>query len=284
MIYFQGCTLKRGTKCILHWHVKFDYGMAYVMLGRGESLDDLYIDQNFDPKKIKCNPHAKAVNELLERQFDERMEANRILDAASFVVNYVNIQSKQAHHDDVKIDPVLIKSNVFALGETWSEEGYPENGFDGFAECSDLKPQGQGKGKGLSAYSSVNGNFRKYSCSNSTASAILVATEKLDIIFLYLSKNFDWIELQNTFDDWICGEKPTVVMGDCNWHYGNTHPMKTYFSNRGYSQLMTRATHIRGNIIDHLYICPLVQELSYKVVHQGVYYTDHDIIGIKISF
>ena len=258
--------------------------MAYVMFGRVESINDLYIAGKFDPKKIKCHPDAKATSDKLYQLYAERMEAEKVLDQSSFIVSYVNVRSKQAHYADVKIDPILMRSHVFALGETWSEEDYPENGFDNFTEYSDVKPKGQGRGKGLSAYSSVNCNFRKYSCPNNTASAIFLMTEKLNIIFLYLSGKFEWDGLKYTLDEWICDDKPTVIMGDCNWHFGDSHSMKTYLKDKGYSQLISRATQQEGNIIDHLYICPMAQRFSYKIVHQGVYYSDHDIIGIKISF
>ena len=176
-----------------------------------------------------------------------------------------------------------MKADIFGLGETWSEEGYPEQVFDNFSSFSDLKPKGLGRGKGLSVYSRLGTSFRKFSSASGKVSAILKRLKKVHIIFLYLSMNFNWEELKSVFNDWICDDKPTVIIGDCNWHSDHIHPMKTFLENRGYLQCMTRSTHEKGYKIDHLYICPLVQNLTYKIVQQSIHYSDHDIIGIKIK-
>ena len=39
----QGQTIKAGSKVIIHWHKNMTNGMAYVMLGRCEKLDDIFI-------------------------------------------------------------------------------------------------------------------------------------------------------------------------------------------------------------------------------------------------
>ena len=42
----QGQTVKAGSKVIIHWHKNMTTGMAYVMLGRCERLEDIYIAGN----------------------------------------------------------------------------------------------------------------------------------------------------------------------------------------------------------------------------------------------
>ena len=42
----QGQTIKAGSKVIIHWHQNMTKGMAYVMLGRCERLEDIYIAGN----------------------------------------------------------------------------------------------------------------------------------------------------------------------------------------------------------------------------------------------
>ena len=39
----QGQTIKAGSKVVIHWHKNMTNGMAYVMLGRCEKLEDIYI-------------------------------------------------------------------------------------------------------------------------------------------------------------------------------------------------------------------------------------------------
>ena len=233
--------------------------------------------------KIRCDHYAKYESENLDKKFDERLENEKAQDESSIKITYLNVRSFPPHYKDVKQDPTLMKSDVICLGETWLEEGFPDIPLDGFNGTSDIKPKGQGRGKGLSLYTKLQGSVKTFTSVNGNASAILQRSEKLHIICLYLSGNFDWQELREVFDLWICGDKPTVILGDCNWDYQLNHPMKTYLINKGFLQCMTRATHEQGNKIDHLYICPMVQELSYKIVHQSVHFSDQDIIGINIK-
>ena len=51
------------------------------------------------------------------------------------------------------------------------------------------------------------------------ASAVFVKVDKFNVLFLYLSHDFDWDTVRDFFDKVICPEKPTVIMGDVNWHY-----------------------------------------------------------------
>ena len=112
---------------------------------------------------------------------------------------------------------------------------------------------------------------------------MMVDEEKLKTIFLYLSKGFDWNELQFVLSCWISSSKPTIIIGDMNWHFPKNHQMKTYLSKRGFTQLIQRSTHQEGHIIDHLYVSTCLQEqFSYKVIQNSVHFSDHDIIGIQL--
>ena len=51
----QGQTVKAGQKVIIHWSKDLAKAMAYVMLGRCELLEDLYIAGEFDVKRIICD-------------------------------------------------------------------------------------------------------------------------------------------------------------------------------------------------------------------------------------
>ena len=45
-------------------------GMAYVMLGRSERLEDLFIAGELDVAQIKCDPNALKESKRLEAIFD----------------------------------------------------------------------------------------------------------------------------------------------------------------------------------------------------------------------
>ena len=60
-------------------------------------------------------------------------------------------------------------------------------------------------------------------------SAILMKTEDLDVVFLYLSKKFEWDNLRKTLENWIEDDKRAAVIGDTNMDYmGNHHKFIRY--------------------------------------------------------
>ena len=83
-------------------------------------------------------------------------------------------------------------------------------------------------------------------------------------------------------ENMISPEKPTIVMGDVNWHYPDFHPMKEYMDSSGFYQLIGRATHEGGQIIDHLYISSHLKETKMVVEQLSSYYTDHDVLKIFV--
>ena len=58
---------------VIHWHKMLQAGMAYVMLGRSECLQDVYIDKkDYDVSKIRCSPLAKNESDRLEEKAENR--------------------------------------------------------------------------------------------------------------------------------------------------------------------------------------------------------------------
>ena len=51
----------------------------------------------------------------------------------------------------------------------------------------------------------------------------------------------------------------------------------------GFSQLLHQPTHILGGLIDHCYVAKNVEDSSYEISQKSVYFTDHDIIEIRIN-
>lgn len=62
----QGQTVKTGSKVVVNWCKRMPDALAYIMLSRSESIEDLYIAGFFDPNQIRCNPKALAESERLD--------------------------------------------------------------------------------------------------------------------------------------------------------------------------------------------------------------------------
>ena len=250
------------------------------MLGRCETLNDIFIAGKFFKTGVRCNSHAKVTMENIEKTFDEKLKHEQEVFEATTTVAYVNVRSIKSltkHIVDVTKEPYLMNSSVFCLSETWLSEGEVRaiNGFFDLYESN-------GRGKGLAVYSRESLEPLKFTSSDGSAYAILIKRKDVNIMFLYLSQNFDWKELKMTLTFWISSAKPSVIMGDVNWHFDDNHPMKSYLENRGFEQCITRATHEGGHKLDHLYVSSSMREkFNFNILHQSIHFSDHDVIAIQ---
>ena len=250
-------------------------GMAYVMLGRCETIEDMYIIGNFDPGGIKCLPDAKLETERLIAVEQRREAVEHELYESSTVIGSLNVRSLRNHFKDVVEDPFLMKCDILGFCETWLHDGEePEiPNFNGIFVNS-------GRSRGIAVFTRIPVDYEVLKADD--ALAVIVKLEKLDVMFLYLTHNFDWNPVNNFFNKVISPEKPTLIMGDLNWHYpdpvrADNLAMKNDLQLRGFNQLIRRATHDKGRCIDHLYISQHFEN-DISVKQQSVYYSDHDII------
>ena len=272
----QGVTVKAGSKLVVHWQPKFKEGMAYVMLGRCERIQDIFIAGEFDSRYIKCSKDALAESKRLEKIVHER-KAGEIMDENSVLVGYLNVQSLPAHFEDFKCLLGVQKLDLVVLGETWLHPGqkYELDGWESTFENG-------GKGKGLAVYSRL-GKSNTVSHTEEKVSVAKVTNRGVDYIFLYLSNGFEWILVHQILEDLIDSVQPTVVMGDVNWDWDSNKPMKSYFLKRGFSQKIKSPTHEDGNILDHLYLSKHFEKMTFEVKQQSVYFSDHDLITLYIK-
>ena len=143
-----------------------------------------------------------------------------------FTVSYLNINRMKTHYEDVIHDHRLIQSDIMAFGETWLLPEETASFSDhGFKEC--LLNVGHGKGIAAFIKQKYKASFEKSLRDN--FSAILMKTEDLDLVFLYLSKKFEWDDLRTTLENWIKDDKRMAVIGDTNMDYlGNHHKFIRY--------------------------------------------------------
>ena len=66
----------------------------------------------------------------------------------------------------------------------------------------------------------------------SKISAIFLKSDMIDIIFLYVSKNYSWSELKILLDEWINNERSVAILGDVNWQFdASSTDMGRYLQN-----------------------------------------------------
>ena len=146
--------MKSGCEVNIHWpNVKKD-GLIYVMLGRSERLEDIYISGELDVSKIACSPEALQESKRLEEVFNQSEKEEEEKRAKCIKISYLNVQSMKSedgHAKDVERDNVIMDADMFGLGETWLEKG-SEVHFDGYSGHF----ANNGKGKGVAGYSKID--------------------------------------------------------------------------------------------------------------------------------
>ena len=158
--------------------------MAYVMLGRTELLNDMYISGDFSTEQIKCDPAALEESKRLLETFDNSQKKQLEKKRRLWKISYLNVRSMKSadgHRQDVRCDNFLMDSDMFGLGETWLENDDKVE-FDGYSGYY----SNFGNGKGVAGYTKISLESPPETVSSETYSAILFKTNQFHIIFLYL--------------------------------------------------------------------------------------------------
>ena len=104
---------------------------------------------------------------------------------------------------------------------------------------------------------------------------------KVSIFCLYVSKGCDFWKLVESLKKYnFDGKDNTCLIGDLNFDGSETNNFTRYMSKLQYSQMINRATHLDGRILDHVYIKNTKKDWV-DIKHHYVFYSDHD--GIIVS-
>ena len=93
------------------------------------------------------------------------------------------------------------------------------------------------------------------------------------------------IEFLSDIRTLIFTKKKTLILGDFNFNAlcQDQNYILRELENWNFKQLIQNPTHIQGGVIDHCYISRNLPLSSIFFPQESVYYTDHDIIEIKIT-
>ena len=225
-------------------------GMVYVMLSRVCSMEQLFIVNKMDPEKIIVDEKVEAEVARME-EVSVNMNPTKWMNPATtgLKVCSFNTRSLRKHIEDVRSDPVLLKSDILCLQETWLMDGEEKDEryqLDGFKACFASK----GHGKGLAVYVKEGVDHRSTTMvSLANIQLIKITMAELDIITVYRSADEREPEAARLLGDVIDPDKDTLVVGDMNYCDGKGRKdLAKFFARRGFTQLVTLPTHIRGGI------------------------------------
>lgn len=264
-------------------------GMVYVMLSRVCSSKQLIILNSIKTEKITVSPLVQVENRrmnLVSVNMNLTPWNNRGLTAVGVPVSRVsslNVRSLRMHMEDVRSDHVLLMSDVMCLQETWLEEGEEEQekyrlaGYESYFNS-------RGKGKGIVSYLKTS-SFQHNSKINEPHLQISkLSASDMDVINIYRSQEAKFSDVANHLRNLVDTEKTTVVLGDLNYCSMDTkNDLSDYLAKEGFQQLVTGATHVEGNLLDHIHYLRPGHGAAPVVETFARYYSDHDLVTVLLS-
>ena len=275
----QGQTIKSPRPVAMDLQSTFTKAQAYVMLGRTENLQQIYLDE-FDNSKLGCNANSLKESESLQNKADEIVAKNTWFSKPGvFRLAHLNIRSLKNHYKDLASDSFLLQSDIIGISETW----FPSKGFilpeiAAFSEYNQYYASaGRGKGVALFIKDSLK-VLNTEKVSEQEFQLLKVNFEKLQVIVVYRSpatNSHDKLieSLIKMFTDTL----PTIIFGDFNvdpkLQEKKYNKLVSAMTSKGFVQVVNRATHIKGHILDHMYL-KNIEIFDWQLHHP--YWTDHD--------
>ena len=273
----QGVTVPKGSKIAVHWCNRMQPGMAYVMLGRCQRMEDIDIVGKFDESQIKCSPAAYKETLELNKRADELIEIERgFFKDANFLIGFVNIRSLRLHLPHLMQDEDFMQCDAIGLAETWLHPGENFEATPYFTHSIN-----NGRGKGLASLTKNQPDLID-DIDKELYSMIKLQINNKNIIFVYISKEARPEEYLKDIEILIgTSNSPTILIGDVNWNFFKSSKMKKFMEDKNFTQLIQNPTH-EDNLIDHVYINQQMQDFNVQTHQCPIYYSDHHALFIKI--
>ena len=281
----QGQTIKKPKKVVVDLMSVFQAAMAYVMLSRVESIEQLYILETFDESKIYANQQAiKEFERMNSMSVNKRPTVWNSVSEEKIRISVLNCGSLRTKKDHIEADPVLMLSDVICLTETWLWQDEDTSQFD--INSYDVHHNSHGKGRGVTVYYKSAKFGHIIDIQEEKIQVSKLSGVDMDIIVVYRAPNGNDGLLRDHLKNLIDNKRMTLVCGDFNMCYVENRKNRTttFLLNSGFKQQVEEATHIDGGHIDHAYL-----RTEDKIqVHTHVYspyYTskDHDAICLSID-
>ena len=259
----------------------FEEAQGYVMLSRVEELNQGFIIEDFDPRKLY--PSQKALKELARMNaisVNQNPSPWNIQCRNSIKVLFLNCAGLKPHFEDFKLDKNVAKADIITIAET---SILPKDNEDLFAlqgyTHSFLKV---GPGKGIGSYFKIDMFKTDKTLVMDRFQAAKFKNGKVDIIAIYRSHSLNSSNILQELTKLIDLKRTTFIVGDFNLCYkenANNRLIKG-LEELGFKQLIHEPTHVRGRTIDHAYLLEEKRTMKIVIERYSPYYSDHDALCI----
>ena len=269
----QGSTVVKPDSLAIDLQSVKEAAQGYVMMSRVQSLDQLYILNEFPSNKLY--PSLAAMEELQRLKNIALNEQEKAISENTLIIS-LNIRSLPRHHSNLKGDPRMV-SKVIALQETWCDTTHDNQHLElpGYK----LHLVSQGRGKGVATY--FKSEFQVSGSINTDFYQMLrVSSTNLDVINIYRSQNANKANFLKDLGSLARGAKPCFIVGDFNIDYlqNPDEEIIKKISSCSFKQIVESPTHIAGAVLDHVYVKKATQ--AYHVIIHFPYYSDHAAIFV----
>lgn len=304
----QGMTIKPPTKLVADldscW--KNAPGMAYVMLGRIQNLNQLILRWSYDPhpkadaeseqkrlknnvkaaKKIQANKKAMMEAEIIsQNSLNKTEDFLTKLPKPGIKIASLNVQGGlMSRLADLEKDDAIYKNcDIICLQETGPLTSKPR--LEGYT----CVHGGSGHKKGVAVFSkeSMAGQMTKkpLAVSKDSYQCLKLSFGILDFITVYRANNQpppSFQELVKIIEKGIDVRRPTIICGDLNFDQKKENDLTKMLKTKGFKQIVREPTTYRGYCIDHAY--HNIPDNGEKVLHKlhYPYYSDHETVCVSI--
>ena len=271
----QGMTIKKPNLLVVDLRSVREAAQAYVILSRVQTLSQLIILESVAPDKITASSIAM---EELDRMNKKAINNNEM---RSGTIISCNIRSLGKNFENLSSASAMKHPEVVCLQETWLDPSVSSTnllGKEGWYQHNNS----MGRGKGITTFYK-----QKYSwdqdISRHDYQITKLGSESLDVINVYRSAGASTDAFGNDVSSLVTPGKQTLIVGDFNMCYNAdfSHRMFESLRIKGFKQIVKNPTHIEGRLIDLVFINNLDLDITYEVVQQAQFFTDHDLIEVK---
>ena len=272
----QGLTVKKPSSLVADLRSVREPAQAYVILSRVQALSQLFILESLNEEKISSSVAALAE---LKRMEEVSVNANLLCSKESLILS-CNIRSFRKNFDHLVSRPEFKKANLVCLQETWLEPSIlNDTTFRDWTQHNNSV----GRGKGITTL------FKSpFSWVADVTKPLYQLTRlnvlDMNVVNVYRSDNANTKDFLKDLINIMDG-KQSVVIGDFNLCFlsENNHPIFKFFKECGFSQMVQYPTHIKGRMIDLVFVDDDIfqEDVKFMLTQQSPFFTDHDLISIS---
>ena len=268
----QGVTIHKGIDVVCHGDPLLQDGMAYVMFSRSESMQNVFLTDDFELDMIRCVPSALIHNQKLEKRSIVSEEK-----AKRFNIFYANCANLNHHMLDVQTDIYANQSDLICLVETWMDPDQPL-----LWTGKNLFHSSLGNGKGVCVYAPQTNEdyiFKGAKVHQNFQVISFIVMAKIQLFVLYLNNPINecpMIQVAESIKSLIDEKYSLLIVGDFNFGKHVTNDLTNFFLEYNLIQIITIPTHDsqNPNTLDHVYIS---EDLKETTIVNSIFrnYTDH---------